>query len=671
MARRRGRRRGRKGPVRRAARPDPSGTISIKRRGYGFVETNEGEFFVSQRDLHGAMDGDRVIVSPVSGDGRRRRARVVHVLVRSHDTVVGTYEENQGLGVVVPADTRISFDFFVDASSCPDVHTGDVVRARIVAYPTRHTAARAFVEEVVGRDSDADIAQRVLVASHDVETVFSDQVLDEARAAKLDVAAALAQPGRRDLRDRHVFTIDPVDARDFDDAISVEELDEGKVRLGVHIADVSHYVPWNSALDLAARRRSTSVYLVDRVIPMLPEELSCDLCSLKPGCDRLAFTVDVVLDATGAVVATDLYPSVIRSRARLDYEQVQRFLDGDGCLSDPRTERGVSCLAEIADGLRARRVEHGAIDFDGEEPHVALDDQGRVVQVLLRHRTRATGAIEEAMILANRVVARHMHDRGVPMVYRIHEAPALESVARLKSLLLELSYPVDGLMELQPRAFQDVLARAAERPERELVTNRVLRSMKRAVYRTDNLGHFGLAADAYTHFTSPIRRYPDLVAHRLLKAQLCGCFATGGDVRTSHLAQAVREGEDVTPDLPKLCDSLGWICEHASGQERVAAEIESSSVQIKLCEYLADHVGETYPGVVTGVSNSGLYVMLPIMVKGLVPMRSLGQEYFVVDAEHQTLTGEDSGRVLRIGMQVRVTLKAVSPSEQTVDLELS
>ena len=654
------------GDTRGHARPDACGTLKISRRGYGFVTTAEGDYYISRKHLFGAMDGDTVLVRPSRGSGGdRKRGRIVSVLNRATQVVIGRYEANGALGVVIPLDPRISFDIFTDATARPDLHTGDVVSVHITTYPARNVSAFGTVEEKVGHEGDRDLGQTVLIWRYGLETEFSEGAGDAASTLELDVDSALSEPGRKDLRDRFIFTIDPPDARDFDDAISVERMDQEDgsssfLRLGVHIADVSHYVAWNSSIDLDARRRATSVYLADRVIPMLPEVLSNGICSLNPDEDRLAFSVEMVLDRDGNLLSSEFFPSVIRSRMRLDYERVQEFICGTTPWPEapspfePGTlEREITDLVGLAAKRREMRRQRGGIDFDSVEPKVILDDEGRVERIVLRRRTEATGAIEEAMILANETVATYLQGHASHMVYRVHDKPSQEALYELVPLLEELGYPTAGLLDLSSGAIERVLEIAQDRPEKDLVFMKVLRSMKRAVYSTVNIGHFGLASECYCHFTSPIRRYPDLIVHRLLHAQLAG--------RT----------EDGASEVAGMVDQLDWLCSHSSEMERIAADAAFDSVQMKLCEYMAQRVGEVFPGIVTGVSTAGLMVTLPTTARGLVPIRSLGDEYFDYDVRRMTLVGDDTKTTYHIGQQVRVRVTGASPRDMTIDFELA
>lgn len=635
------RRRRKRRPAGRRAGNYPTGRIELHTGGYGFVDTDEGSFYIPKNRTHGAMPDDVVEVRPqgrLGDSGHKRVASVVRVLTRATEYLVGVLEINDPLAVVVSQDPRVRHDLFVDLARVPeDAHDGDVVLARIEEYPARHVPMQGCIVEVLGSAGTPNMDVDIIVHNAGLPTEFSEQALEQARAARVDVAAALAEPGRRDLRERDVFTIDPVDAKDFDDAISLDWR-EGLLRLGVHIADVSSYVPWDSSLDICARDRATSVYLVDRVLPMLPEELSNDICSLKPGSERLTMTCDMYLDADARLVRYEIYPSVICSRRRFSYDEVQDILDG--ALADPYAPV-LARFHELAEKLLAARVARGALEFDSVEAKPVLDEDGHVERVDLRRKTDATSMIEEAMVLANETVAGHMFSRQLPLVYRIHESPRPAALEVLLPVLKELGYPIEGLGGGEPRAFQNVLAAAHGRPEETLVNYLVLRSMERARYSTDALPHFGLAAEHYCHFTSPIRRYPDLIVHRLLK------------------------------DPHAMEGQLEWLAAHASKMERLAEEAEDDSVELKLCEFVEAQVGEVFEGTVSTVVARGLYVRLDNTLEGMVRFDPVHDEHHEFDPKLQTLTGEETGRTWRLGQRVRVRLVAVDMRERRVDFSLA
>ncbi len=748
-----------KNHTRRVARSRPRGIMQLNPEGYGFVRTSEGEFFVPHAKLGGAFDGDLVEVAPLPANaskgrshegfgggryGHKPAARVVSVIERAHEVVVGRFEAAEPFGVVVPLDPHIPYDIFTQLSEAPDVEDGAIARVRIAQFPSRNSAATGHIEEVLEHVDGLDEGVDAVVARHKFETAFSDAALAEAHGASIDEVGALAS-GYRDLRERFVFTIDPDDARDFDDALSIEQVeDQGRLlwRIGVHIADVSHYVEWGSALDLAARRRATSVYLVDRVIPMIPEDLSCGLCSLAPGEVRRSMTVDLYVNERAQLARYEIYPALICSNARLTYGEALEMLEGEGedevaagevvghapCSDSPARansplgcsrraelraehasrphsgiedqpvaveglyratvpenagrapravpQRSEDCLSteyaphsreqretliqprlrqlsRLASLRHAQRERKGGIDFDQPEARVKLDEAGRPQGVELRRKNAATSLVEEMMIWANEVVAEHLSRAKFPCVYRVHEAPDLEGLAQLVPIFEEFPWfgkidPV-GFFTGSQHALQQAVSASRGRAEGKLVSSLVLRSMKRAVYREKNCGHYGLASATYCHFTSPIRRYPDLMVHRMLKAELFG--------RPEKFDQ--------------MTTNLGWICEHSSGMEREADDAQRESEELKLAEYLQRFVGQSFSAIVSGVSQGGLYARLENTAEGFIPVRTLGDDYFSFDAARYTLTGEETGARYRLGQRIAVVLFAVDPRVPQIDLRLA
>lgn len=671
-----------KNHTRRVARSRPRGIMQLNPEGYGFVRTSEGEFFVPHTKLGGAFDGDLVEVAPLPANaskgrshegfgggryGHKPAARVVSVIERAHEVVVGWFEAAEPFGVVMPLDPHIPYDIFTQLSEAPDVEDGAIVRVRIAQFPSRNSAATGHIEEVLEHVDGLDEGVDAVVARHKFETAFSDAALAEARGASIDEVWALSS-GYRDLRERFVFTIDPDDARDFDDALSIEQVeDQGRLlwRIGVHIADVSHYVEWGSALDLAARRRATSVYLVDRVIPMIPEELSCGLCSLAPGEVRRSMTVELYVDERAQLARYEIYPALICSNVRLTYGEALEMLEGE--CEPAATEGGKHAqgqretliqphlrqLSRLASLRHAQRERKGGIDFDQPEARVKLDEAGRPQGVELRRKNAATSLVEEMMIWANEVVAEHLSRAKFPCVYRVHEAPDLEGLAQLVPIFEEFPWfgkidPVGFFMGGQ-HALQQAVSASRGRAEGELVSSLVLRSMKRAVYREKNCGHYGLASATYCHFTSPIRRYPDLMVHRMLKAELFG--------RPERFDQ--------------MTTNLGWICEHSSGMEREADDAQRESEELKLAEYLQRFVGQSFSAIVSGVSQGGLYARLENTAEGFIPVRTLGDDYFSFDAARYTLTGEETGARYRLGQRIAVVLFAVDPRVPQINLRLA
>ena len=640
-----------------------------------------------------AMPGDRVYVSLHRGKGGARRAVVEHVIDRAVAAIVGVFEPAGPLGAVRPLDARIKQDFFVlpadDSPRRLGVEPGDIVSARIVEYPSRTESGVVTLERRIGDANEPSLGIECVMARYGLVDGYPQAAVDEAASLAVDVEGALADPLRRDIRDRFAITIDPVDARDFDDAISVARTVRGGWMLGVHIADVSHYVDWESAIDLEARRRSTSVYLADRVLPMLPERLCNDLCSLRPDEDRLAFTVDIELDAQGRVRTYEPYPSVIRSRVRMDYGAADALLregEPDGAALDAaargRAElaveaaraNGVDLRAFLrnADALaRARREirrKRGSIDFDTLEVHVLLDEAGMPVDIVTRERTAATSLVEEAMLLANECVAEFLADRDLVSAYRVHEDPSPDSLASAAKTLTELGAVEGGLaagiMLGDPRAINAAVEDAAGTAFAPQVNALLLRAQQRAVYKSHNEGHYALGARAYCHFTSPIRRYPDLIAHRVLKVAL----AKHELGKKEALVRAPRLTGKGPQALEAICPQL---CRQASDNERAADAAANASQKVKVAQLYASRVGERDTGTVSWISDLGAFVRLDATgAEGLVRMNALGAEWWDFDDVRLTLTGESTGTRVGLGCRVVVEVASVNVLRGHLDLKL-
>lgn len=683
---------GRRGPARSRRLPGLTGTVRVY-DARAEVETAEGVYRLGSRSMREAMPGDRVYVSLHRGKGGARRAVVEHVIDRAVAAIVGVFEPAGPLGAVRPLDTRIKQDFFVlpadDSPRRLGVEPGDIVSARIVDYPSRTESGVVTLERRIGDANEPSLGIECVMARYGLVDGYPQAAVDEAASLAVDVEGALADPLRRDIRDRFAITIDPVDARDFDDAISVARTVRGGWMLGVHIADVSHYVDWESAIDLEARRRSTSVYLADRVLPMLPERLCNDLCSLRPDEDRLAFTVDIELDAQGRVRTYEPYPSVIRSRVRMDYGAADALLregEPDGAALDAaargRAElaveaaraNGVDLRAFLrnADALaRARREirrKRGSIDFDTPEVHVLLDEAGMPVDIVTRERTAATSLVEEAMLLANECVAEFLADRDLVSAYRVHEDPSPDSLASAAKTLTELGAVEGGLaagiMLGDPRAISAAVEDAAGTAFAPQVNALLLRAQQRAVYKSHNEGHYALGARAYCHFTSPIRRYPDLIAHRVLKVAL----AKHELGKKEAAARAPRLTGKGTQALEAICPRL---CRQAIDNERAADAAANASQKVKVAQLYASRIGERDTGTVSWISDLGAFVRLDATgAEGLVRMNALGAEWWDFDDVRLTLTGESTGTRVGLGCRVVVEVASVNVLRGHLDLKL-
>ena len=683
---------GRRGPARSRRLPGLTGTVRVY-DARAEVETAEGVYRLGSRSMREAMPGDRVYVSLHRGKGGARRAVVEHVIDRAVAAIVGVFEPAGPLGAVRPLDVRIKQDFFVlpadDSPRRLGVEPGDIVSARIVDYPSRTESGVVTLERRIGDANEPSLGIECVMARYGLVDGYPQAAVDEAASLAVDVEGALADPLRRDIRDRFAITIDPVDARDFDDAISVARTVRGGWMLGVHIADVSHYVDWESAIDLEARRRSTSVYLADRVLPMLPEHLCNDLCSLRPDEDRLAFTVDIELDAQGRVRTYEPYPSVIRSRVRMDYGAADALLregEPDGAALDAaargRAElaveaaraNGVDLRAFLrnADALaRARReIRHkrGSIDFDTPEVHVLLDEAGMPVDIVTRERTAATSLVEEAMLLANECVAEFLADRDLVSAYRVHEDPSPDSLASAAKTLTELGAVEGGLaagiMLGDPRAINAAVEDAAGTAFAPQVNALLLRAQQRAVYKSHNEGHYALGARAYCHFTSPIRRYPDLIAHRVLKVAL----AKHELGKKEALIRAPRLTGKGPQALEAICPRL---CRQASDNERAADAAANASQKVKVAQLYASRIGERDTGTVSWISDLGAFVRLDATgAEGLIRMNALGTEWWDFDDVRLTLTGDSTGTKIGLGCRVVVEVASVNVLRGHLDLKL-
>ncbi|GIV61348.1 MAG: ribonuclease R [Rhodothermaceae bacterium] len=637
-----------------AYRPQPKklvGTLSVHPRGFGFV-TVEGEaddYYVPANRMGTALDGDRVRIGLAAhrrGD-QRHEAEVLEVLERRRTRTVGTFLKKGHFALVRPDDTRIVHDIYVPREAFHGARNGDKVVVSIDLFDDPHARPEGRVLQVIGRADDPAVRVLALALSMDVKAEFPEQVLAEADALRAEIPRA-ERSRRLDLRHKRIFTIDPVDAKDFDDAIHIEKLDNGHYEVGVHIADVSHYVRPGTALDEEALARSTSVYLVDRVIPMLPEKLSNVVCSLRPHEDKLTFSCIMEVTPRGKVVRYQIRETIIHSKQRFTYEEAQAIIEGKNQRHPFAAD--VRRANKLARTLTRKRMASGSIDFDLPEVRVVLDEQGHPVEIIRKERMDANRLIEEFMLLANRTVAEHigMRKNPKPFVYRVHDQPDEEKMRQLADYIRAFGYRLDlkdGRVD--PKQLNDLLQAVKGTPQEPVIEEAALRAMAKARYDTNNIGHFGLGFKHYTHFTSPIRRYPDLMVHRLLKA-----YATG------------QKNADV--------DDLQARCEHASERERAAVQAERESVKLKQVEFIANHVGETFDGVVSGVTSFGIFVELTdLLVEGMVHVRDLDDDFYEYDERNYRLVGLSSGRTFRLGDAVRVTVAAANLETREIDFVLA
>ncbi len=626
-----------------------TGSLRSTADGHGFVRPEQGEdVFVAAHKLESAMDGDRVVVRiDRRPPGRNPEGTVVRVLERAHETIVGLFREGRRISYVKPLDPRQRRDILIHEGETADAEEGHVVVVRLTSFGDAHIGPTGGVEEILGFLSDPGVDVLAIAHGHGLALDFPDDI-EEAAAAAAERGAAEPGPDRVERTDLLVFTIDPADAKDHDDALSIRRLDDGAVEVGIHIADVSHYVRPGEPVDVEALARGTSVYLVDRTIPMLPHVLSSDVCSLAPGGERLAVSVFVELDREGRIRERRYERTILECAAGLSYEEAESVLSGEGTVRTDIDE-ALRTLDDFARLLRAERKERGALDLDIPEAKVILDPEGRPVDIRKRDRLSSHRLIEDYMLLANEVVATDLEARDLPGLYRIHERPDREKIEALAETLSRFGIPLRQRNALKPRDVQQVLERLQGHPAEALVSQLVLRSMAKARYAPENEGHFGLASPAYAHFTSPIRRYPDLVVHRVI---------------TEALIHGRREG---LPDR----DTLPTVAEHCSAREQAAAEAERDSVALKKVEYMEAYVGDVFTGRISGVQPFGFFVTLDdVFVDGLVHVRSMEDDHYrFVEREH-TLRGERGGRAYRLGDEVEVQVARVDRDTRRIDFAI-
>ncbi|MBI5681962.1 MAG: ribonuclease R [Deltaproteobacteria bacterium] len=642
-----------------------TGTLECHPDGFGFVIPDEGgeDVFVRHKLLKGAMHGDKVVVRVEGfksaaalgkqGKGGKREGRIIRILERVNKNIVGRFERAKGFGIVVPMNERITATCVIPLNKECGAKDGDVVVAEVTKWHEYADAPLpAKVISVLGDYEDPDVEAEVIAIKHNLNYRFPKDVLYEARNISQAVEAHDIK-GRYDLRDMPTVTIDGETAKDFDDAVSIEKRKGGGYRLWVSIADVSHYVKEGSNIDKEAFARGTSVYFPGRCIPMLPEELSNGICSLNANVDRLAFTAEMEFDNNGIITGYKFYESVIKSIERMTYTSVKGILDGDDYLRKryAHLASDLTIMEELALKLKKDRAKNGSIDFDLPEPQLILDIEGRVEDIVRSERNIAHQIIEEFMLLANRCVAMFMAGSNVPFVYRVHERPDEEDMLDFREFISNFGYHLEWRENAAPKMFQGVLKKAEGKPEEKLINHVLLRSMKQARYSEENIGHFGLAFDFYTHFTSPIRRYPDLIVHRLLKRQVKKRFSD-------------KEKEMWTSVLPDIAG-------HTSKMERNAMEAEREIVDLKKTQFMMDKTGELFDGIISGVTSFGFFVELKeYFIEGLVHVSSLKDDYYIFIEKQHSLVGERTKKRFGVGDDVRVKVCKVDIGKRQIDLAM-
>lgn len=633
------------------------GTFISNSRGFGFVEVEgqEEDLFIPEDYTGGAFHLDTVQVELLKDQrGKRKEAKVTGILMHGIEQVVGTYDKGKSFGFVIPDNEKLNTDIFIPVERSKGAVTGHKVVAQITDYGDAKHKPEGKIIEILGHVNDPGVDILSIVKGFDLPTEFPERVLNQAERVAKEVSEA-DRDGRKDLRELMTVTIDGEDAKDLDDAISLS-YEDGKYYLGVHIADVSNYVQENSALDREALERGTSVYLVDRVIPMLPHVLSNGMCSLNMGEDRLALSCLMSVDQKGNVIDHEIVESVIHVDERMNYTDVNKILEEHDPVLCRRYEAQVSmfhCMKKLADILREKRKSRGSIDFDFPESKIELDKEGNPISIKPYERRIANKIIEDFMLLANETVAQHFYWMEIPFVYRTHETPDPEKIMKLGTFIRNFGYNIKvktGDNEIHPKEIQKLLGKIEGTPEEALLSRLTLRSMKRASYQTECMGHFGLACPYYCHFTSPIRRYPDLQIHRIIKEQLRGRMD----------GKRILHYEEILPEVAK----------HSSQMERRADEAERETEKLKKAQYMVSRIGEKFEGVISGVTAWGIYVELPNTVEGMVHVSRMAGDYYYYDEQAYEMIGRDTGRTFRLGQKVDVIVDDVDLQMKSVDFVL-
>ena len=628
------------------------GIFQANLRGFGVVlREDEEDVFIPEENINGAFQGDEVeFLITKSPEGRRKEGKIVRVVSHGTTKVIGLYEKSKSFGFVRPDNQRFLKDIYIPAGKEKGAMTGHKVVVELTSYGGENMKPEGKVVEIIGHINDPGTDIMSIVKGYDMPVEFPEKVLNQAERVGKDVSEA-DMAGRMDLRDWQMVTIDGEDAKDLDDAVSLTEVENGW-KLGVHIADVTNYVQEKSALDREALKRGTSVYLADRVIPMLPHKLSNGICSLNAGENRLALSCIMTVDKKGEIVDHVIAETVIRVDQRMSYTSVAKILEAQDEKERQKYEKLVPMfeqMAEVSGLLRERRKKRGAIDFDFPETKMILDEQGRPVELKPYERNVATKMIEDFMLAANETVAEEYFWREIPFLYRTHEAPEEDKVKKLSTFINNFGYHIHMGNEIRPKEIQKLLEKVEGTPQEALISRLALRSMKQARYTPENAGHFGLAAQYYTHFTSPIRRYPDLQIHRIIKENLRGRLS---DDRMAHY-------EKILPE----------VATQSSEMERRAEEAERETVKLKKVEYMQDRIGEEFEGVISGITKWGAYVELPNTIEGLVHVVNMKDDHYEYREEQYELVGEHFRNVYKLGQRVRVRVLGADRLQRTIDFE--
>ena len=629
------------------------GIMRINKKGFGFVEigNNCDDIYVSENNINGAIHGDVVLVEIISKKKAKDvEGRILKIVKRSVTKYIGEINFKKNNGYVTLDDNKIKIEIEVKKENSMNAVDGHKVVVELDKKINNHKY-QGKVVEIIGHKNDPGVDILSIVHKYNINTEFPDDVKEQVKQMPMEVSSEELR-GRTDLREEEIFTIDGDDTKDIDDAISIKKLPNGHYELGVHIADVSYYVEEGSPLDNEAMERGTSVYLVDRVIPMLPHELSNGICSLNPNVDRLAISCVMEFDSKGKQVNYDIFPSVIRSRIQMTYKKVNDILENN-IIAEGYEDYvdSLRLMQELADILRNMKISRGYIDFEVDEAKILVDENCVPTDVVLRNRGTGEMLIEDFMIAANECVATHIYFMNIPFVYRVHDVPKEEKIRSYLSFIGTLGYQIPGdIKDFKPKTLQRLIEFLSDKEEFKILSSLLLRSMQKAIYQPENIGHYGLASTCYTHFTSPIRRYPDTTVHRLLRTYLFNKDMSGSTIR--HWKE-----------------KLVYVTDHSSSRERAAVDCEREVEDMKMAEYMEQHIGEEFEGMISTVTNFGMFVELDNLIEGLVPIKDMN-DYFRYDEMTMSLTGERSHVKYTIGERVIVKVVRASKEEKIIDFEI-
>ncbi len=635
------------------------GVLRMNRKGFGFVlpeSDDKDDVYISSGEMNGAMNGDKVAVRLLyDKEGEKNReGEIIKIIKRENYEVVGTFEGGNRFGFVIPNDTKLGTDIFIPQENIKGAVTGDKVVAKIVVWPEKRRSPEGKIIEILGKEDEAGTDIAAIIRQYKLSETFPQKVRTEADNIPVEIPQEEIIK-RKDYRKKSIITIDGADAKDLDDAVSVEKMSNGHYLLGVHIADVSYYVKEKGYLDKEALKRGCSVYLINKVLPMLPENLSNGVCSLNPKADRLTLSVEMEIDASGKVLSHNIFNSIINTKERMIYTEVSDILENEDEELINRYQHiynDLLLMKELAEILNKSRDERGSIDFDFDEAYIHLNEQGIPIKVETAERRIANRIIEEFMLKANETIAEHFHWMDMPFIYRVHEEPEIEKINEFKKFIYNFGYALKGNPDtIRPKMLQEITKKIKGKREENVISTVMLRSLKKAFYSPQCLGHFGLAAEFYCHFTSPIRRYPDLMIHRIIKET----------IENGHLSEKrIRQLDNMVEEAARK----------SSEAEKNSENIEREVEDLKKAEYMSEHIGEVFTGIISGVTSFGVFVELENTIEGLVRISSIDDDYYIYNKEKYQLVGERTKRAFSLGDQVTIKVTGVNIPNHEIDFEL-